>query len=123
VQDLTAKLVSKVPRLKRLLERKNQLEIENKQLDESNKELQSKLEEARRWSLVPAGHFYSPVANLDDVKKRQSKIWPTKKQRINDVDLNEKEQLKLLKPFKKYWLEQLFNNKKTPVIQSIYSLY
>ncbi|MGM0932651.1 MAG: class I SAM-dependent methyltransferase [Bacteroidota bacterium] len=48
-------------------------------------------------SKFPAGHFYSSVVSLDEIKIRQKEIWPDLiPKNIPGINLNEKEQLQLL---------------------------
>ena len=51
--------------------------------------------EARQCPWVPAGHFYSPHADLDDVKSHEGKIF-SRERPILGIDLREAEQLRLL---------------------------
>jgi predicted O-methyltransferase YrrM len=55
------------------------------------------------------GHFYTPVISLDDVQKRQQKIF-IKNCILKGIDLNEQKQLALLEEFKKYYAELPFSN-------------
>lgn len=55
-------------------------------------------------SKFPAGHFYSSVVSLDDIKKRQDAIWPAHiDKNIPEIDLNENEQLILFEKLSKYF--------------------
>jgi hypothetical protein len=40
------------------------------------------------------GHYYSPVADVDDLRERQAEIWAPKE--LPGIDLNEDEQIKLM---------------------------
>lgn len=46
-------------------------------------------------SLFPAGHFYSPIPDLDDIRLRQANIWPAPKE-MPGIPWNEDAQLDLL---------------------------
>jgi methyltransferase family protein len=48
----------------------------------------------RLW--VPAEHFYSPMADLDDVRTRWSRIWEPPAGSLAALDIREQEQLDLL---------------------------
>lgn len=45
---------------------------------------------------VPAGHFYSPIVSVKEVKKRESKIYCTPGRDLPGINLNEQEQVDLL---------------------------
>jgi hypothetical protein len=60
----------------------------------------------------PPGHFYSPIVDLDFLKQREDLIWQPKF--ISGVQLNEKEQLNLIKSFTKYYPEMPFKSGKRP---------
>ena len=65
-------------------------------------------------SRFPAGHYYSTVVSLIDIKARQTEIWKnTDKDGIPGIDLNTKEQIKLLKNLKEYYSELPFTGKQT----------
>ncbi|HET7060334.1 MAG TPA: class I SAM-dependent methyltransferase [Candidatus Saccharimonadales bacterium] len=119
MRKVPARLVRKVPRLNNLLQRKIELEIENAQLqlDTTRKAkeiraLKKELSEARKWAFVPHDHFYSPIPNIDEIKKREAKIWGPRKATVANIDLNESGQVKLVRDLKKYYLEQPFSDEK-----------
>lgn len=49
----------------------------------------------RQPSLFPPGHFYSPIANLKDIRSRATKIWK-KTRAMPGIDWREAQQLALL---------------------------
>lgn len=51
--------------------------------------------------LFPLGHFYSPIADPVDIASRESKLW-ARKDKMPGIDLNDTEQLTLLKELKQY---------------------
>jgi hypothetical protein len=57
---------------------------------------------------VPPGHFYSPIPALTDVKQREDDIFHKVVREIPGINLNEDNQLALLKLFKQYYDEQPF---------------
>ncbi len=60
----------------------------------------------KKNSWVPAGHFYSPLVLIDEVKKRESEIWNIKnKEEIKGIDLRTEEQIQLLKSFTQFYEE------------------
>lgn len=51
----------------------------------------------RQNSCVPAGHFYSPIVLVEDIKKREDEIWGKRNfDGIEGIELRTDEQLKLL---------------------------
>eukprot|EP01062_Namystynia_karyoxenos_P046796 TRINITY_DN35165_c0_g1_i1.p1 TRINITY_DN35165_c0_g1~~TRINITY_DN35165_c0_g1_i1.p1 ORF type:complete len:342 (+),score=75.47 TRINITY_DN35165_c0_g1_i1:88-1113(+) len=66
------------------------------QLQRENVALAAELQQWRRgW--VPPGHFYSPVPDLDEVRRRDLTLFPrTLPAGLPAVDLNEEEQLRVL---------------------------
>lgn len=64
-------------------------------------------------SCFPAGHFYSPIVSVDNIKKREIEIWKTdENDKINGIDLRTEEQIKLLNDFIKYYKELPFKSEK-----------
>lgn len=59
--------------------------------------------------LFPAGHFYSPIPNLGEIRTRQSSIFADAGKNIEGIELNERKQLALLKKFKFYYKEMRFS--------------
>lgn len=67
----------------------------------------------KKNSLFPAGHFYSPVISVEEIKKRQDVIWDAAKQpTIPGIDLNTESQLQRIEEFSKYYAEIPFAAKK-----------
>ena len=64
-----------------------------------------------KYCYVPPGHYYSPIVNTDEVKRREDKIW-TGKKKFGGIDLNIESQKSLLKEFKKYYDEMPFETDK-----------
>jgi hypothetical protein len=51
--------------------------------------------------LFPTGHFYSPIADPDDIRARESVIW-SRHDEMADIDLNVPAQIELLSRMKTY---------------------
>jgi hypothetical protein len=47
----------------------------------------------KKCGIFPPGHFYSPLPDLEEVKKAESKIWSNVPVKLEAIDLNEDEQL------------------------------
>lgn len=64
-------------------------------------------------SKFPNGHYYSPVASLEEIKKREEEIWKgSKTDGIKGIDLKEKEQRELVESFVKYYKDFSFKEEK-----------
>ncbi len=60
-------------------------------------------------SKFPAGHFYSSVVSLDDVKKRQDEIWVSEfEENISGIIINRERQKELFYQFEKFYGEMDF---------------
>lgn len=60
-------------------------------------------------SRFPAGHFYSSVISLDEVREKQDEIWPKAlPESLTGIDLWTEEQLGLLGEFKSFYGDFLF---------------
>ncbi len=83
---------------------------------------QAELEELKKMAgIFPLGHFYSPVPNLDEIKKFEASIWPSSPPRkIDGVDLNEEGQLKLLNEFSSFYGELPFADEKSEGLRYYY---
>jgi len=55
-------------------------------------------------SKFPAGHYYSSVVSLEEMRNRQNEIWPDKRfKEIGGIDLNENEQIELFQELSIYF--------------------
>lgn len=61
---------------------------------------------------VPPGHFYSPIADLNEVKASARRIFNPDRRTLPAIDLREKEQLELLQILSGYYAEQPFSAEK-----------
>jgi len=112
-----------VPPIRRLMDQRDSLQRENaalhKDLDAKaieNNSLRTRLQTAWReipeiWQ--PPGHFYSPIPAVRELKTIEEEIFNAPP-RIRGVDLNESEQLDLLKIFAGYYADQPFSEHKQP---------
>ncbi|GGB96692.1 class I SAM-dependent methyltransferase [Dyadobacter sediminis] len=44
---------------------------------------------------VPAGHYYSPIVSVQEIKRRESQIYPLPKNKMEGLELSENEQIAL----------------------------
>ncbi len=62
------------------------------------------LHELNSNSKFPAGHYYSSVVSLEEMRIRQNELWPDQRhKKIRGIDLNEKGQLKLFQELSVYF--------------------
>ncbi|MFK8060755.1 MAG: class I SAM-dependent methyltransferase [Polaribacter sp.] len=58
----------------------------------------------KKNACFPAGHFYSPIVNMDEIKSDQNRIWNSAEIKdIEGIDLNTNKQLELVKEFENYY--------------------
>ncbi len=64
-------------------------------------------------SCFPAGHFYSPIVLIENIKKREFEIWGRDvNDKINGIDLRTEEQIRLINDFTNYYYELPFKSEK-----------
>jgi len=68
----------------------------------------------RKQGFVPPGHFYSPVPDLDDIRRDEQRLFGTVPRTVPGVDFREAEQLDLLKTFLPFYREQPFTAEAQP---------
>lgn len=66
---------------------------------------------AEQW--VPAGHFYSPLPDLNDIRARRDELFGPAGKELPGVSLNQTAQLALVRKFKRYHDEQPFPDEKS----------
>ena len=67
----------------------------------------------KKNSCYPAGHYYSPIISVDNIKKREFEIWSkVGTDGITGIDLQTEKQIKLVKSFTKYYDEIPFSSEK-----------
>lgn len=73
--------------------------------------LYAEVENFKKHSWVPVGHFYSPIVSMEEIKKKESEIW--EKKEIKDIDFNTDYQIKLLNQLSVYYKEQPFREERS----------
>lgn len=72
-------------------------------------------------SCYPPGHFYNPIISIDEIKIDENRIWDKEKiDGILGIDLNTKEQIKLVKEFYKIYEDLPFKKEKTSKLRFYY---
>ncbi len=78
-----------------------------------NSELSDLRERLSKYELGwPPGHFYSPLPDLEIVKKTEHKIWKELNNEVKGIDLREKQQLELLRNISHYYHQQPWQDEK-----------
>lgn len=69
--------------------------------------------ENERHMCYPAGHFYSPIVNIEEIKEREQEIWDEKSvMELPGIELNINYQFQLINEFSKFYKEIPFQEKK-----------
>jgi hypothetical protein len=74
----------------------------------------SEQELAKYRTFRPPGHFYSPVPDLEEVRRRESLIFGRPSGSLPGIALNEAGQLQLLKSLSRFYRDQPFSATKQP---------
>jgi hypothetical protein len=80
--------------------------------DPSTAELRARL--ARYEAGWPPGHFYSPIPDLDDIRRREAEIFPAADTPLPGIDTREDEQLALLRELSAACAEQPWGTERRP---------
>jgi predicted O-methyltransferase YrrM len=68
---------------------------------------------SRKNSFYPAGHFYSPIVSVEEIKKRELEIWKGEQtDEIAGIDLRTEDQIKLIKALNRYYEDLPFKSGK-----------
>ena len=68
----------------------------------------------KKNSHFPAGHYYSPIVSVDEIKKRADEIWKNENvDGIVGIELKREDQLALVKNFEKFYAEIPFAENKS----------
>lgn len=81
-------------------------------------ELKIELEKYSTW--VPPGHFYSPIPDLDKIRKSEVKIFDRKKRSIPGIDLREEAQVALLKEISAHYPDLPYKKTRSEVDRYYY---
>jgi len=74
---------------------------------------QNKKKKGSKSIWVPPGHFYSPIPDPDELKKREANIFDRSQQVLAGINLNTEDQLELMSRFKSFYQEIPFTVQKT----------
>ena len=118
--ELIKRLARKLPFIKDLVQQRGELLRENAAIraraEAAYEELQAirhEIEDLKtRQGFVPPGHFYSPVPDLDELQEIEEETIGGPSIEIPGMDLDDQEQLELLKRFSAFYREMPFKAKK-----------
>jgi hypothetical protein len=118
--ELIKRLARKLPFIKDLVQQRDELLRENAAIraraEAAYEELQAIRHEIedlkKRQGFVPPGHFYSPVPDLDELQEIEEETIGGPSIEIPGMDLDDQEQLELLKRFSAFYREMPFKAKK-----------
>ena len=97
---------------KKLIERELERVKELRHIDATEKKaIAEELEKYKTW--VAPGHFYSPIPDIDEIKKKEKGIFGAIPAEIPGIDLRFEKQKKLLNELQKFYPEVPFKDKKT----------
>lgn len=65
------------------------------------------------WLFVPPGHFYSPIPDLDEVRRDEQRVFPPVPHELPGIALDEARQLAMLDELQPYYDSQPFDARKT----------
>jgi len=60
----------------------------------------------------PAGHFYSPLPDLDDIRRRESTVFPAPQADLPGLNIDRERQLQVLRQLARYYPEMPFPEQK-----------
>lgn len=104
------RLRGQVEQLHSILGQQEELQREKSRLLGENQVLRQEREDLLKpWlTWVPPGHFYSPIPDLDEVRANEQQLFENGSTSMAGIDLNEAEQLELLKTLKPFYDTQPF---------------
>lgn len=77
------------------------------------KKLQQQINDTNKNTCFPAGHYYSPIISVNEIREREAEIWKDENTNgIKGIDLREKEQLAFLETLSGYYNEIPFEAEK-----------
>jgi predicted O-methyltransferase YrrM len=66
------------------------------------------------WLFVRPGHFYSPIPDLDHLRRNEQRVFPPVPKDLPGIAINEARQLAMLDELQPYYDTQPFDAEKTP---------
>jgi hypothetical protein len=92
---------------------KTKLATQKAKADAEQERLRAEFDEFKKSAgFVPPGHYYSPIAPLEEIRKDEAKIFGEPSRSIPGIDLREEEQLRLLESLTVYYGDMPFRDEK-----------
>ncbi|MUG98649.1 class I SAM-dependent methyltransferase [Scytonema sp. UIC 10036] len=96
-----------------LNQQEHKLKTQEKEIERCYLQLnQLDLKKSQLQMWVPAGHYYSPIPSINEIKLKEKQIWNNSEKQVLGVDLNEQEQVSLLNELQQYYQELPFDSSK-----------
>jgi predicted O-methyltransferase YrrM len=78
-----------------------------------------------KWRIlrIRNGHYYSPIPSLDELRRDESRIFDRSFRNLAGIELNETDQLALLRRFSAFYAEQPFTDKPCEGIRYFFDNY
>jgi predicted O-methyltransferase YrrM len=113
-------LVKSLPPVKRLIAERDRLRAEHDGLRAEHNRLRAECDglhadrdrlrtELNRAGSFPPGHFYSPIPDMDELRRDEAHIFDLSLRNLPGIDLNLEGQFNLLEQLKQYYAEQPFS--------------
>lgn len=98
MRQIIKSLAERIPAIRHLLQERD--------------ELKASLEELKKSTWVPPGHFYSPIPSIQEIRENEEKIFQVLRE-LPAIDLNEEEQMQYFEALAGYYKELPFKDEKT----------
>jgi len=122
------RFAAKLPGIRKLVAQRDALVSEREQLVSEREQLKSELNQLAgelseiktNQGFVPPGHFYSPIPSFKDIRDEESRIFGGVQKEIDGINLDGREQLKLLESMLVYYGEMPFKSDKQDDLRYYY---
>jgi hypothetical protein len=109
----TRRLSKKLPLIRDLIAERDRLRTENAAIRSESDAIRHEIEDLKRLQgFVPPGHFYSPIPDLDELLNVDGEFIGGTSKKTPGIELNDHEQLELLKRFSDFYREMPFQAEK-----------
>jgi hypothetical protein len=103
------KLAKRLPFIRDLVAQRDGLSTENAAIRCESEAIQHEIAALKKLQgFVPPGHFYSPIPDPDELQNIEGEIIGGTSRRVPGIELNDDEQLELLKQFSAFYREMPF---------------
>jgi len=90
-----------------------QIEKQQEQIEKQRKLIAKQRKQVEKQGAYPAGHYYSPIPEKDDVLAYVKSMYPLR-EKLPDIDLNEEGQFSLLNQYTEFYGELPFPENREP---------